>query len=162
MARRREPLAAPSGRRPLWRSPRRRTGTGSGEIGCSLCRTSRRPACGPGDSKLQALDYSHVTAEPGGGPGRIDRDLPRVRRVAALLKRWLLGTHKGADKKEHLNYYLDEFTFRFNRQPSRSHGLLSYRLLLQAAVTAPVPFRTMIARASLVASANSVANSTHA
>ncbi len=45
--------------------------------------------------------------------------LPRVHRVASLLKRWLLGTHQGAVSHEYLDYYLDEFTFRFNRRP---HG----------------------------------------
>ena len=43
--------------------------------------------------------------------------MPAVRRIAALLKRWLLGTHQGAVSAKHLDYYLDEFTFRFNRQP---------------------------------------------
>ena len=44
------------------------------------------------------------------------RLLPRVHRIAALLKRWLLGTHQGAVTRDHLEYYLDEFTFRFNRR----------------------------------------------
>jgi len=61
--------------------------------------------------------------------------LPRVHRVASLLKRWLLGTHQGAISKEHLSYYLDEFTFRFNRRTSKARGLLFYRLLDQAART---------------------------
>src|SRR6516225_9454963 len=45
--------------------------------------------------------------------------LPRVHLVASLLKRWLLGTHQGAVNRDHLAYYLDEFTFRFNRRRSR-------------------------------------------
>jgi len=48
--------------------------------------------------------------------------LPRVHLVASLLKRWLLGTHQGAVSRDHLAYYLDEFTFRFNRRRSRSRG----------------------------------------
>lgn len=55
--------------------------------------------------------------------------MPAVHRIAALLKRWLPGTHQGAVHAEHLDYYLDEFTFRFNRRTSRSRGKLSYRLL---------------------------------
>ena len=55
--------------------------------------------------------------------------LPLANRVAALLQRWLLGTHQGAVQPEHLDYYLDEFTFRFNRRTSGSRGLLFYRLL---------------------------------
>ena len=58
--------------------------------------------------------------------------LPRVHHVASLLKRWLLGTHQGAVSREHLDYYLDEFTFRFNRRNSRSRGKLFLRLAEQA------------------------------
>ena len=64
--------------------------------------------------------------------------LPRAHRVASLLKRWLLGTHQGAVAHSHLDYYLDEFTFRFNRRTSRSRGLLFYRLLGQAIALGPV------------------------
>lgn len=66
--------------------------------------------------------------------------LPRVHRVAALLKRWLLSTHHGAVQPEQLDYYLDEFTFRFNRRDSRARGLLFYRLLHQAVHTSPQPY----------------------
>ena len=64
--------------------------------------------------------------------------LPLVHRVAALLKRWLVGTHQGAVRPSHLAYYLDEFTFRFNRRTSRSRGKLFYRLLQQAVAVEPV------------------------
>lgn len=64
--------------------------------------------------------------------------LPSAHRVASLLKRWLLGTHQGAVQPSHLDYYLDEFTFRFNRRTSRSRGKLFYRLVQQAAVVPPV------------------------
>lgn len=62
--------------------------------------------------------------------------LPYAHRIASLLKRWLLGTHQGAVQPSHLDYYLDEFTFRFNRRTSRSRGLLFYRLIQQAMATA--------------------------
>jgi hypothetical protein len=65
--------------------------------------------------------------------------VPLVGRVASLLKRWLLGTHQGAVRPSHLDYYLDEFTFRFNRRSSRSRGLLFYRLVQQALATPPWP-----------------------
>ena len=58
--------------------------------------------------------------------------LPRANRVASLLQRWLLGTHQGAVAHSHLDYYLDEFVFRFNRRRSRSRGLLFYRLIEQS------------------------------
>jgi len=64
--------------------------------------------------------------------------MPRVHRVASLLKRWILGTHQGAVSHEHLGYYLDEFTFRFNRRTSQHRGKLFYRLLQQAVLTGPV------------------------
>ncbi len=64
--------------------------------------------------------------------------LPLVHIVVSLLKRWLLGTHHGAVYKTHIDYYLDEFTFRFNRRTSRSRGKLFYRLVQQAVSIAPV------------------------
>ena len=70
--------------------------------------------------------------------------LPRVHRAASLLKRWLLGTHQGGVSKEHLEYYLDEFTFRFNRRTSRHRGKLFYRLLQQAVCVDAVPYRALI------------------
>lgn len=70
--------------------------------------------------------------------------LPRVHRVVSLLKRWLLGTHQGAIRHEHLDYYLDEFTFRFNRRKSASRGKLFYRLVQHAVLIAPAPFATII------------------
>jgi len=71
--------------------------------------------------------------------------LPAVHRVASLLKRWLLGTHQGAVSHEHLGYYLDEFTFRFNRRRARHRGLLFYRLIEGALATTPQPYNTLTA-----------------
>ncbi len=65
--------------------------------------------------------------------------LPKVNRVASLLKRWLLGTHQGAVGHHLLNHYLNEYTFRFNRRASKSRGLLFYRLMCQAVSAAPIP-----------------------
>ena len=70
--------------------------------------------------------------------------LPRVHRVVSLLKRWLLGTHQGAVGQNQLDYYLDEFTFRFNRRTSASRGKLFYRLIQQAVHTDPKPFRALV------------------
>ena len=70
--------------------------------------------------------------------------LPRVHRVISLLKRWLLGTHQGAVGPDHLDYYLDEFTFRFNRRKSSSRGKLFFRLIQQAVQIQPHPYRTLI------------------
>ena len=70
--------------------------------------------------------------------------MPGVNRVAALLKRWLLGTHQGAIRPKQLDHYLDEFTFRFNRRTSLSRGLLFYRLIEQAMVTEPVTYGQIV------------------
>lgn len=70
--------------------------------------------------------------------------LPHVHHVIALLKRWLLGTHQGGVGKSHLDFYLDEFTFRFNRRKSASRGKLFYRLAQQAVQVPPSPFTSLI------------------
>ncbi len=67
--------------------------------------------------------------------------MPRVHRVASLLKRWWLGTYHGGISDPHLEYYLDEFTFRFNRRTSKARGLLFYRLLQQAVQTDAIPYQ---------------------
>src|SRR5215472_17526159 len=70
--------------------------------------------------------------------------LPRVHRVISLMKRWLLGIHQGAVSFEHLDYYLDEFTFRFNRRRSRSRGKLFFRLVQQAVAVEPATFASIV------------------
>ncbi len=61
-----------------------------------------------------------------------------------LLKRWLMGTHQGAVSHKHLDYYLDEFTFRFNRRRSKSRGKLFYRLAQQAVAVDPGPYDQIV------------------
>jgi transposase-like protein/ribosomal protein L37AE/L43A len=88
--------------------------------------------------------YRHWT-DASRNPGKSRSDpLPRVHRVIALLKRWLLGTHQGAVRFEHLDYYLDEFTFRFNRRRSRSRGKLFFRLVQQAVAVEPATYASLI------------------
>ncbi len=94
---------------------------------------------------LETMDYEHeVTALLGHEKDAAIRLLPRVHRVASLLKRWLLGTHQGAVSVQHLDYYLDEYTFRFNRRKSRSRGKLFYRLLQQAVQVDPAPYKAVV------------------
>src|SRR6266568_1820352 len=96
-----------------------------------------------GYNGLAHCGYEHeVSVLVGQGKDAATQMMPRVHRVAGLLKRWLLGTHQGAVSAEHLDYYLDEFTFRFNRRTSRSRGKLFYRLLQQAVAVEPVPYHT--------------------
>jgi hypothetical protein len=64
--------------------------------------------------------------------------------VIALPKRWLMDTHQGAIGQEHLDAYLDEFTFRFNRRISKFRGKLFYRLVQQGVLLGPVPFATLV------------------
>jgi len=91
-----------------------------------------------GYNGLPALGYTRkaIVLSSSGDPAHVS--LPGVHRVASLLKRWILGTHQGAIIPAHLQSYLEEFTFRFNRRTSRSRGLVFRRLLEQAVVTRPV------------------------
>jgi transposase-like protein len=82
---------------------------------------------------------SVITASP--DPAHVV--MPRVHRAAALLKRWLLGTHQGGVKVHQLNYYLDEFTFRFNRRRSKARGLLFHRLAEQADAIPPARYHAI-------------------
>jgi transposase-like protein len=96
---------------------------------------------------LEKLGYSHtVTKLKGKGKEAAVELLPRVHRVASLLKRWLLGTHQGAVGPTHLDYYLDEFTFRFNRRRSASRGKLFFRLLQQAVQVGPITYEQIIGK----------------
>ena len=85
---------------------------------------------------LSQIGYKHEVIRDTANVGK--NLLPRVNRVVALLKRWLLGTYQGGIHLSHLDYYLDEFTFRFNRRTSRSRGKLFYRLIQQAVAITPV------------------------
>jgi len=89
-----------------------------------------------GYNGLTELGYQHRVIQKDAHLG--DNLLPLVNLVASLLKRWLLGTHQGGVQHSHLDYYLDEYTFRFNRRTSKSRGLLFYRLISQAIDLGPV------------------------
>ena len=69
--------------------------------------------------------------------------LPNVHRIASLLKRWLLGTHQNYIGEEYLSYYLDEYTFRYNRRKSNSRGLLFQRLIEQGVLHEPVEYKSI-------------------
>jgi transposase-like protein len=88
---------------------------------------------------LEASGYRHDVTILKGKKKTASQLLPRVHRVISLLKRWLMGTHQGAVSHKHLDYYLDEFTFRFNRRRSKSRGKLFFRLAQQAVTVEPVP-----------------------
>lgn len=93
---------------------------------------------------LASLGFEHDRRVLPDGKASAPTVLPRVHRAASLLQRWLLGTHQGAVSREHLDYYLDEFTFRFNRRNSRHRGKLFHRLLEHAVAVEPVPYSAMV------------------
>ena len=93
---------------------------------------------------LEGKEYRHEITYLKGNSKTASELMPRVHRVVALLKRWLLGTHQGGVSIEHLDAYLDEFTFRFNRRRSKSRGKLFYRLAQQAVAAAPVPYDQIV------------------
>jgi transposase-like protein len=96
-----------------------------------------------GYAGLKAAGYRHQVSVISASHDPAHEVMPRVHKVASLLKRWLLGTHQGGIQRQHLDYYLDEFTFRFNRRRSNARGLLFHRLAEQAVGVAPVPYRAI-------------------
>ncbi|MCH8040831.1 MAG: IS1595 family transposase [Nitrospinae bacterium] len=88
-----------------------------------------------GYAPLQSLGFQHQVTVLPDSPDPAHVLMPGVHRIAALLKRGLLRTLQGRISKDHLLYYLDEFTFRFNRRSSLAHGLLFSRLISQSVQT---------------------------
>ncbi len=91
-----------------------------------------------GYSDLSAFEFEHQRTILSSSDDQAHVSMPGVHRVASLLKRWILGTHQGSVSAGHLQSYLEEFTFRFNRRTSFSRGLVFRRLLEQAVVMGPI------------------------
>ena len=91
-----------------------------------------------GYNELQQKGYVHQKKILSSNRDPAHISMPGVHRIASLLKRWILGTHQGSVSDEHLQSYLEEFTFRFNRRASRSRGMVFRRLVEQAVVTDPI------------------------
>lgn len=100
-----------------------------------------------GYAGLDAQGYTHEVTVLKRRKESASELLPRVHRIVSLLKRWLMGTHQGAVSHKHLDYYLDEFTFRFNRRKSASRGKLFFRLVEQAVAVEPSTYRTIVGKA---------------
>lgn len=98
----------------------------------------------PGYADLEQKGYTHIRKTIKGQTETPSQLLPRVHRVISLFKRWILGTHQGAVAHAQLDYYLDEFTFRFNRRKSKHRGKLFYRLMQQAVEQSPVPYNVIV------------------
>ena len=90
---------------------------------------------------MNELGYKHEIIRKDADIG--DNLLPRCHRIAALFKRWLMGTHQGGINHEHLDYYLDEYTFGLI-ETSHHRGKLFYRLIQQAVVTKPSPYGQIV------------------
>ena len=68
-----------------------------------------------GYSRLRSAGYHHQAVIMDGDGARADEHLPMVHVVISNLKTWLRGTHHGVSQK-HLQAYLNEYVFRFNRR----------------------------------------------
>jgi transposase-like protein/DNA-directed RNA polymerase subunit RPC12/RpoP len=90
-----------------------------------------------GYSDVNKMNYIHEIKNQ---TKTIDEEnlLPNVHRIASLIKRWLLGTHQSYLNKGNLEFYLDEFTFRYNRRKSKSRGKLFYTIIYQALKHEPI------------------------
>ena len=97
-----------------------------------------------GYTDLSKKGYTHkkTNLSDSGDPAHVV--MPGVHRIASLLKRWILGTHQGAVSDKHLEYYLDEYTFRFNRRTAKARGLLFYRLIQQAVEVNPLSYSKLV------------------
>ena len=107
-----------------------------------------------GYAKLPEKDFTHVVSRQGRKTADTpfdsecmieeDSPLPNCHRVISLLKRWILGTLQGSVGKEHMQDYLNEFVFRFNRRSSKARGMLFWRLMQIAVDCAPTTRRSII------------------
>lgn len=88
---------------------------------------------------LSKLGYDHQRTVMLGSEVAAHVSMAGAHRVASLVKRWILGTHHGSVQPGHLDAYLDEFVYRFNRRTSGSRGMLFYRPLQHAVVTETAP-----------------------
>ena len=96
-----------------------------------------------GYSGIDQMGYTSVVTKTSKADNEDDK-LPHVHLAISLLNRWILGTYQGSIDEYHLQAYLEEFTFRFNRKTSTHRGLLFYRLVQGAMSTVPHPYEELI------------------
>jgi len=96
-----------------------------------------------GYSGIDQLGYNSVVFKTTKADDKNEK-LPHIHLAISLLKRWILGTYQGSVEEHHLQTYLEEFTFRFNRKTSTHRGLLFYRLVQGAMSTVPHPYEDLI------------------
>lgn len=95
-------------------------------------------------SLSQSKEYEHKEKVISGSGKQAHELLPHVHLVDSLVKRWINGTHQGKISQKHLEYYLDEYAFRFNRKLSTHRGKLFYRLMQQAVTNLPMTYDEII------------------
>jgi len=100
-----------------------------------------------GYNDIENYGYKHIISER--KKEKKDVTLPKVHLVISLFKRWIMGTLQGSVSNQHMEYYLDEYTFRFNRRTSASRGKLFYRLLDQAVQIKPVTYNEIVEKKEL-------------
>ena len=91
-----------------------------------------------GHSKVADAGYTRKIINLSGTDDFAHVLMPGVHRLASLLKRWILGTHQGSVSDMHLQSYLEEYTFRFNRRNSKSRGLVFKRLIEYLLLSKPI------------------------
>lgn len=121
---------------------------------CSFVRQNVAPGSHVKTDGLQSYrplrnGFDHQRAVLGTDPKQAIKHLPNVHRVFSLLRRWMLGTYQGAVSSIHLQSYLDEFVFRFNRRRSGNRWLLFQRLLERVFTRAPT-YATLAGRDPLL------------
>src|ERR1035438_1506776 len=97
-----------------------------------------------GYAGLTAAGYKHEVTVVSASPDPAHVVMPRVHNIAALLKRWMLGTHQGGIQHVHLDYYLAASASGFNRRRSKARGLLFHRLAQQAVAIGPASYNTIV------------------
>lgn len=66
--------------------------------------------------KLSTRGFQHLQVPERGDSAVAEEYLPLIHLVFSNLKAWIDGTHHGRIEPQHLQAYLNEFTFRFNRR----------------------------------------------
>lgn len=100
----------------------------------------------PSYSPLAVAGFRHRVTQVSGKNDLAITAFPQIHLVASLLKRWLLGTHHGKVSSKHLQRYLDEFAFRFNRRRSAHVGKVFHRLAEQLVLHRAQPYREIIGK----------------
>lgn len=89
-----------------------------------------------GYATLPGLGYDHHPLVLAGDPHKAEAHLPMIHLVFSNLKTWILGTHHGRIEPQHLQAYLNEYVFRFNR---RFYPMTAFNSILGLAARSASP-----------------------